>query len=281
MGSNSRSNSSQTTNNTSTTFGIQGDNLGIVLNGDGNNIIDGGAFEIVGRLVDILPGIFTDSLDTVNNGFGTVEELAMIGADQNENFLNAGLDLFGGVANAQSEMMQLGMSSLTETGSILSDGFHEFTDASQRTNAAALDFSQSTTETAFDFGRDAIDANTGLAELVADSLTGTAENMAELANDAMMQNADLSAVSIDAIENAHSTNAQLAERAISSAENVTGDSQKLLTSGFNDMLGLMERFSRSDGANLADGNNKTILMLFGGVSVTVIIVALIATRSKK
>lgn len=263
MGSNSRSASSQTTTNTSTTFGIQGDNLGLVLNGNGNTVTDGGAFDIVASLVDMLPGIFSSGMNSVSDGFGTVEELAQIGADQNADFLNAGLDLFAGVSENQSEMMRLGMNSITETGSILSDGFHEFTDASQRTTEAALD------------------ANTGLAELVTASITGTAENMAELATEAMMENADLSVATIDAVERANSNNALLAERAMQSAETVSFDSQKQLASGFKEMMGFAERYSRSDGAALADANNNTMLMLFGGISLTVIIVAVIATRRKK
>lgn len=55
MGSSSRSASSQTTNNTSTTFGIQGANNGLVINGSGNTITDGGAFKLIGDFVDTLP----------------------------------------------------------------------------------------------------------------------------------------------------------------------------------------------------------------------------------
>ncbi|QBF81266.1 hypothetical protein EXU30_00080 [Shewanella maritima] len=285
MGSSSRSNSNQNTENNSETIGIGGENLGMIITGDGNSIIDGGAFDIVGKLVELLPGVISDSLFTV-------EQINDGAVEQNQAFLEAGSNLFNEVGAANQEMMRLGYNSLTETGEILSDGFNELIDSQSDGFSDLVEAQQQTSNSAFEFGRalfgdsiglseTAIQENTALAELVAVSIADSSGQMAELASEAMMENADLSTASIEAIEQAHANNAVLAERAISSAETVTGDSQKLLTSGFNDMLGLMERFSRSDGAALADANNKTILYLAGGLGLTVVIVTLLATTRDK
>ncbi len=104
MGSSSRSNSSQTTENNSTTFGIQGPNNGLILNGSGNTVTDGGAFKTVGNLIDILPIFFTQGAGMVSDGFNTVTDVAMMGERQTEQAFNAATDMYGQSIGLQRDL---------------------------------------------------------------------------------------------------------------------------------------------------------------------------------
>ena len=266
MGSSSRSASTQTTENNSTTFGIQGPNNGLILNGSGNTVTDGGAFDLVGRFVDILPGVFMDGLDSVNNGFNAVTDVAMVGERQNEHLLNTAGSLFGEVSNAQQDMMRLGAEVLTETGQVMA----------------------SSQERAFNFGRDAIEQ----VGYTADSAINA--NL-DVTTAAINGNTDLAAVVSGALERANDNNTILAGRSMDNAEFLAGrsmDNSALLAEtltkttldsgneaneiamgqlqrGFDSMMGFAEQYSRSDGAALAENNNKTMLFMLGGPALCV------------
>ncbi|WP_351001092.1 hypothetical protein [Shewanella sp. TB7-MNA-CIBAN-0143] len=253
MGSSSRSASTQATENNSTTFGIQGANNGLILNGSGNTVTDGGAFKLVGDFVDQLPMFFTQGAGMVSDGFNAVTDVAMMGERQNENLLNAAGNLFGDVSNAQIEMSRLGSQMMTETGDIL----------------------QNSQENAFNFGSDAMDhvSQTADSAIYANGLVTT---------EAMNGNSDLAAIVAGAIETANSNNTFLAGRSIDNSSllaeslartsldagndaNATAMGQ--LQRGFDSMMGFAEQYSRSDGAALAENNNKTMLYTLGGTAL--------------
>ena len=125
MGSRSRSRSSQATKNSSTTFGIQGANNGLVLNGSGNTVTDGGAFKIVGDMADMLPQLFRQGAGMVTDGLNAVTDVAMMRERQTTSVLNTANDLFLESNSTQREMMRLNADALTETGEILSRGVTE------------------------------------------------------------------------------------------------------------------------------------------------------------
>ncbi|WP_345864606.1 hypothetical protein [Shewanella algae] len=259
MGSSSRSNSTQTTSNQSTTFGIQGANNGLILNGSGNTVTDGGAFDIVGRIVDVFPQLFSQGAGMVDSGFNAVTDVALMGERQNENVLNAMVDLYGETSNAQSEMLRLGADVLTDTGEILNR---------QQTEA-------------YDFGREAM----GQVGKTADSAIFANSQVTQAALDG---NYDLTALVATALEKANLNNTDLASKAMdnstylatelsSNAMAATNDANKdafrQLADGFDSMMGFAEQYSRSDGAALAESNNKTMLFALGGVTVTALAVA--------
>jgi hypothetical protein len=263
MGSSSRSNSDQQTNNSSISQAAQGDLNGVMLNGNNNTVTDGGAFKIIGDLVDQLPMFFSQGSGMVSDGFNAVTDVAMMGERQNENAFNTALDLYGEASNAQQQMFEVGSQVLTESG---------------RNQLRA-------TEESFNFGRDAMD--------MAGRATDTAINANERITLAAMDgNTDLTGLIAGALENANNNSSDLAalsmtnntsfaRDALDSTTEAQRDATGQLVEGYDMMLDSFNSFSRSDGAALAESNNKTLLMLFGGAAVTVVVVAVIATRSKK
>ncbi|MCW3173749.1 hypothetical protein [Shewanella subflava] len=253
MGSSSRSASTQATENNSTTFGIQGANNGLILNGSGNTVTDGGAFNLVGKLVELLPDFNQAGLDMVSDGFNAVSDVSMVAERQNEHLLNTAGDLFGDVSNSQNEMMRLGASVLTETGDIL----------------------QNSQNNAFDFGSDAMEhvSQTADAAIYANGMVTT---------EAMRGNSDLAAIVAGAIEAANDNNTFLAGRSMDNsavlAETLTKTTLDAgneanetamgqLQRGFDSMMGFAEQYSRSDGAALAENNNKTMMYTLGGAAL--------------
>ncbi len=260
MGSSSRSRSSQSTNNNSVTFGIQGDNHGQVINGSGNTITDGGAFSIVSDIANMLPDLFS-------GGLNAITDIAGIGADQNQALLDAGVDLYAGVADQNEAFLNVSENVLSNAGNILSDGFETYADQLSETNQLALE------------------ANASLADSVVGAVATTNDNMRELAEESMLQNANLAGHSIDtvsqALANANDNHTELAQRAISSAEQTSLASNKFLVSGFEDMMNFANTFSRSDGAELAKNNTQTIALVSAVAVVAFISLAIVTSRSKK
>lgn len=253
MGSSSRSASTQATENNSTTFGIQGPNNGLILNGSGNTVTDGGAFKLVGDVVDTLPIMFTQGAGMVSDAFNAVTDVAMVSERQNEHLLNTAGDLFGDVSNSQNEMMQLGAEVLTDTGAIL----------------------ERSQERAYDFGTDAILEMSNTAD-------GAMSANLEVTRAALNGNADLTAIVAGAIERSNDNNTFLAGRSMDNsavlAETLTKTTLDAgnkanetamgqLQRGFGSMMGFAEQYSRSDGAALAENNNKTMLFMLGGTAL--------------
>lgn len=121
MGSSSRSTSDQTTENSSTTFGIQGANNGLILNGNGNTVTDGGAFKIIGDLVDTLPMIFSTGAGMVTDGFNAISDFSMSVERQGESFLNASGEMYSDSIGFGTDVMRLGFDSMTEQGELMAE----------------------------------------------------------------------------------------------------------------------------------------------------------------
>lgn len=266
MGSSSRSNSSQASSNISTSFGIQGDNQGQVINGSGNTVTDGGAFDVVGRLVDILPYFGDMGVTMVSDAFSSVGDVAMMGERQNENFLNAAVDLFGESSTAQRDMMRLSADTMTEAGEIMSNNSRDAFDFAGGVVGQAIGSVSDTADFAINANRavtqDAIAGNKDLAVTVADALAGANDNNTALSKMAMDNSAYISANALESVNQANN------------------DAFKQLSGGFDSILNWANDFSRSDGADLADKNNKTILYIVGGLALTGVATAVILRGSK-
>lgn len=253
MGSNSRSASSQTTSNISTTFGIQGANNGLVINGSGNTITDGGAFDIVGRIVDIFPNLFGQGVSMVSDGFNAVTDVALMGERQNENFLNAAVDLFGETNSAQQDMFRVGANALTEFGDLQSRGFETFTNATRDNLSESLKFADGAASLNAAVSQASMDNSVSLAKVVSDALSKANDNNTYLAGNAMTNSADLAE--------------SLTKVALDSGNQANKDATGQLQRGFDSMMDFAEQFSRSDGAALAESNNKTMLYMLGGTAL--------------
>ena len=266
MGSSSRSNSNQTSKNESVTFGIQGANNGSIINGSGNTVTDGGAFAIVNDIARyLLPDLASGANQMASDAMFAATDLAQAGVNQNQDFLRAGVDLFGETSSAQQEMMRLGANVLTDTGDILTRQQQESFDFARNVTDQSINAVSDTADTAINANRqvtqDAMDANKDLAVIVADSLQTANDNNTMLAKYSMDNSAILA-------EN-------VSQSAIDSVTQANNDAFKQLASGFDSMMGFAEQYSRSDGADLAAQNNRTMLMALGGVSLTALAVAYI------
>lgn len=253
MGSSSRSASSQTTNNTSTTFGIQGANNGLVINGSGNTITDGGAFDIVSNIADMFPQLFSQGAGMVSDGFNAVTDVAMMGERQNESFLNAAVDLFGETNSAQQDMFRVGANALTEFGDLQSRSYETYTNATRDNLSDSLKFADGAVAINAEVSQASMDNSKSLATTVADALARANENNTYLAGTAMTNSADLAE--------------SLTKTALDSGNQANKDATSQLQRGFDSMMGFAEQFSRSDGAALAESNNKTMLYMLGGTAL--------------
>ncbi|MCS6102354.1 hypothetical protein [Shewanella baltica] len=253
MGSSSRSASSQTTNNTSTTFGIQGANNGLVINGSGNTVTDGGAFDIVSNIADMFPQLFSQGAGMVSDGFNAVTDVAMMGERQNESFLNAAVDLFGETNSAQQDMFRVGANALTEFGDLQSRSYETYTNATRDNLSDSLKFADGAVAINAAVSQASMDNSKSLATTVADALARANENNTYLAGTAMTNSADLAE--------------SLTKTALDSGNQANKDATSQLQRGFDSMMGFAEQFSRSDGAALAESNNKTMLYMLGGTAL--------------
>ncbi|ABV36809.1 hypothetical protein Ssed_2200 [Shewanella sediminis HAW-EB3] len=261
MGSNSRSASSQTTNNTSTTFGIQGANNGLVLNGNGNTVTDGGAFKVVGDLVKTLPMFFSQGAGMVSDGFNAVSDISMSVERQGENFLNASGQLVEGAFDTNIELARLSTDSLTELS--------ELTAESNRNTlllgAGVLDNAAASLDDAArlnaDISKASMEGNFDLAQLVTGAVARSGED-----------NAILAGKSLD-------NSAYLAEMTTKTIADSSRDANKQLADGFGQVMDFANDFSRSDGAAIAESNNK-MMMVAGGVVLTLAVLVVVASKRK-
>lgn len=160
MGGKSSSSSKQSTNQTSFSFGLDGDNYGAAVAGDNNQvtITDGGAFALVG---DAMAGVsravgevLQSNNDTTNSAFSFADGMAdsafdFAGDSQREAFGFAG-QVVDGYADVMADAADLQRDAMSEVG-----------DASRR----------------------AIDANTDLAELSILEGSNLAQAVARLSSD--------------------------------------------------------------------------------------------------
>jgi hypothetical protein len=247
MGSNSRSASDQTTNNTSTTFGIQGANNGLVLNGNGNTVTDGGAFKIVGDIVDILPSIFSQGAGMVSDGFNAVNDLSLSVERQGESFLNASGQVIEGAFDTNVELARLSHDSLSDLSTLTAENNQE----TLRFGADVLSGASSVIDEAArlnaDISQASMEGNFDLAELVTNAVARSGEDTALLAGKSL------------------DNSAYLAEMTTKTIADSSREANKQLSDGFSNVMDFANDFSRSDGAALAESNNKMIAMVGGGL----------------
>ena len=327
MGSSSRSASSQTTNNTSTTFGIQGANNGLVLNGNGNTVTDGGAFKVVGDLVNLLPDFFAAGESMVSDGFNAVSDLSLSVERQGESFLNASGEMYSDSIGFGTDVMRLGFDSMTEQGELMAESsrntagvandamgymsdmsegvirsnerqtdsflnasgqmiegvfdvntevnrlsYDALSDMSQligENNQDTLMYGANVTNSAFasmddaarlnaDISQASMDNNFDLAELVTNAVSRSGEDNAYLAGKALDSNAQLAGQSLD-------NSTYLAEMTTKQIADSSRDANKQLSDGFDNVMDFANDFSRSDGAAIAESNNKMMMLVGGGL----------------
>ncbi|MBB1322119.1 hypothetical protein [Shewanella sp. SR43-8] len=264
MGSSSRSASTQATENNSTTFGIQGANNGLILNGSGNTVTDGGAFKLVGDIVDALPIFFSQGAGIISDGFNAVSDFTMSSERQGENVINGAVDIFNRGTDANIEMMRLGSDTLTETGDILRSGL----DAAYDFGSDAMQNVSTNADISMQLGRDlasdSMNNNYKLSELITDATSKANDNNTFLSGRSMDNSAYLAET--------------LAKTAMDSGNEANKQATNQLISGFEDMLNFADGYSRSDGSQLAKDNNNTMLLMVGGFAVVVLGAVVIVSR---
>lgn len=260
MGSNSRSRSEQTTENNSTTFGIKGPNNGQIINGSGNTVTDGGAFDIVSDIANMFPQLFSQGAGMVTDGFNAVSDLSMSVERQGENFLNASGQLVEGAFDTNVELARLSNDSLTEIAELTAES-----------NQNTLNFGAGVVNNAFasmddaarlnaDISKSAMEGNFDLATLVSNAVSDSADNNALLTGKALDNSAYL----------AEMTTKQIADS--------SREANKQLADGFSNVMDFANDFSRSDGAALAEKNNNMVMMIGGGVLLFTAVVLVASMR---
>jgi len=250
-GSSSATRSTQTTNNTSLSQGIQGDNSGVVLNGDGNTIqmtdmgaIDGalniasemagGALDVANYAVDANASLVGQSLDYANdmaqNNAGLAKDSMLYNAELAQDSMSNSAELASGVTDASIEM--LGMS-LDANGQAL--------------NTSAL----------------LMDSALGRA-------AGLISNQQEVNNSALMAGYELATQSVD---DGNALALALTEQTTNAMIEQSSDTFDSLNGGFKSMMQFADNASRSDGAMVAKSSNKVLMVGLGVAGLAAIAIA--------
>ncbi|MDN5369593.1 hypothetical protein [Shewanella fodinae] len=268
MGSKSNSKQSQDTSNQSTTFGIQGDNTGSVINGSGNVVTAGGAFDIVNRIVDMFPGLAN-----------VVTDMTMSGERQTENVLNAAVDNTNAVLSTTEALAKMGRDSMTEAGQVVGNVTESAFDYGTQAMRSVQDSAALAMDSNLSLAKQATDANTAVTTMAAKSLENANNNTADLASRSIDNSAMLAG---DAMDNAAYLAEVLSKTALDSGNAMQKDTTQQLITGFQGMMDFANSYSRSDGADLAKANNQTLLYMGGGFGVLMIIMLFVVIyRGKK
>ena len=244
-GSSSSTRSTQATNNTSLSQGIQGDNTGVVLNGDGNSIqmtdmgaIDGalnvanqmtsGALDAVNYAVDANASIVGQSLDNAN-------QMAQHNAELAQNAMNNGAELADSVIDSGVDM--LGMS-LDANGQALN------------TSALLIDSALART-------------------------TDLISNQQDVNNSTLMAGYELATRSVSDGNALALALTEQTTNAMTEQSNNTFDS---LNNGFKSMMQFADNASRSDGSMVAKSSNQVLMV---GLGVAGLVTAALAFKGNK
>ena len=243
-GSSSSTRSTQATNNTSLSQGIQGDNTGVVLNGDGNSIqmtdmgaIDGalnvanqmtsGALDAVNYAVDANASLVGQSLDNAN-------QMAQHNAELAQNAMNNGAELADSVIDSGVNM--LGMS-LDANGQALN------------TSALLMDSALART-------------------------TDLISNQQDVNNSTLMAGYELATRSVSDGNALALALTEQTTNAMTEQSNNTFDS---LNNGFQSMMQFADNASRSDGSMVAKSSNQVLMV---GLGVAGLVTAALAFKGK-
>lgn len=207
MGSKSKSSSSQTTNNYNTSFGIDGDNNGLVTNGDGNSF---NIQQTDHGLVDALTSVWGDMAGNQSDMTRAAENMTADGFNFASDVNRDSLDFAG---NTLADAYGFGGDALNAMQDSQNQAFDFGSDA-----LAAM---QSGQRDALDFGSDALQMTGDLAQ---DSIN--AQNA--LAETSIIENSDLARGVAELAENMHGNNTAFANNAILTVSDSLGDANNNL-----------------------------------------------------
>ncbi|AVJ51879.1 hypothetical protein [Pseudoalteromonas phage Cr39582] len=278
-GGNSKSTSNQTTNNENTNIATQGDNLGAVINGNGNSVTmtDHG---LVDALVDI-GGYMSDSTQAA---FGAASDMAYSstefagqaitdGFDYAEGINRDSLDMAEGVNRDSlnfgrdaldfgSDALEFGSDALSVTGDLMTDAMQYSSDAmlaSIEGNAGlagqVIDANTAMTGQSLNFGLDTFNG-------AMDSLNQSNANMAMLAEFTSNQSTDLAR---DSMAFGADLMAQYQLNVSDANDNATNH----ILNASKSAMQFADNMSRSDGQQLAKDSNKTLMIGIVAVSAAV------------
>ncbi|WP_017217401.1 hypothetical protein [Pseudoalteromonas sp. NJ631] len=272
MGSKSNSTSRQSTNNTSVSFGVQGDNNGFMNVGDGNTY---NIQQTDHGLVNAMSNIGADMADT----FQTMTDYqTQFASDALSDAFNFGSDInrdsLDFAENNSARAFDFGADALEMGGNLALDAMQFTSDTANTAMLENGDLARAVVNSANDmhaanndfasnlFG-DAVNAVNDSNERVSEMAYFTANATSDLARDVAASNADLAGLAISSTQDA-----------LSDAYGDAADQSRL---AHKQALQFVDDMSRSDGQQLALQTNKTMMYVVVGV-VGVTVVAMMAGR---
>ncbi|CAM3912825.1 hypothetical protein [Pseudoalteromonas maricaloris] len=267
MSSKSSSDARQTTNNTSTTFGIDGDNNGYITNGDGNTYhitqTDHGLVDALSAFGSDISGAAIAGFDAASNmttdGFNFASDVTRNGFNYASDVNRDSLDFAGDALNQVGDTAD---TAITANSNLARD----MVEYSAGLNSDVLDFAGDTLDT------------------TVNALSDANGRIGDIASDAMSNSAQLAGMSIDAADNANARMSDLAYVSIDKGNNLARDLTESMLSATQDayktasdqsILANKQAFqfadnaSRSDDQQLAVSTNKTMMVVIsvvGGVA---------------
>lgn len=277
----SKSRSSQATSNSSTSIGVQGDNLGATIAGNGNNVtmtdhgLVNALVEIGGNMNEIGLAGFSAASDmayssaeladnAIANGFDYASDVNSDSLNFAENVnadslsfadgvvgdsLGLVYDVMSGTGDLLSESMayqsDITNRALTENADLASDSIA----ASEYALDASLQFGSSTFDSALNAVSESSAYMAAMAENSNNNATDLARDVMLFSGDAMNQNNDLALAFGQAVAEANET--------------ATGQ----IVNAHKSALQFADNMSRSDGQQLAKDSNKTLMVSIVAISV--------------
>lgn len=248
----SKSEQKSESKNESVSIGIGGDNLGLIVNGNGNSITqtDFGAIEAAG---DIAIGAF----DSVNNANDNLSYIASDGLSLAESVSENSIALADSVsANSMALADSLGNAGINAGVELAQDGFMFANDAINTNSALVsqygdlsalmLDRTLSSNESAFSQVGELLDSQ-GERNLNAALAVG------EAGYQQLMLGTDLAR--------------DLSEQSSEASFEMQKNNNSTLENGFKSMMQFADSVSRSDGSKIAESTNKTVMALAGAGAV--------------
>ncbi|NWL16320.1 hypothetical protein FHG08_11520 [Pseudoalteromonas sp. Scap03] len=271
-GSSSKSDSKQSTSNTSTSFGVQGDNNGFITNGSGNSynitqtdhgLVDG-LVDIWGDMAGNQREMTIAAENMTKSGFNFASDVNRDSLDfAGETLADAygfGGDALSAMQDSQNQAFNFGADALQMTGNLATDSINAQNSLAETSIKENSDLARSVTEMAENMhGNNTAFANNAILT-VSDSLGDANNNMADLAYFSIENNSnlatDLAAGAVDKVADAYQD---------------AGD-QTILA--HKQALQFADHASRSDGQQLAISTNETmkyIVIGLGGVAILAVV----------
>ena len=249
MGGRSSSSSSQASNQSSFSQGLYGDNNGLNIAGNGNTV----------TYTDY--GAINEAMDVVNNSLAFADSAVATTTNAMGEVASDGLALADSLGNNAMQLgYELGNNGIN-AGTALANQSFEFASSAIDTNASLVDSYGETSALMLDR---ALASNEGVLSDTAALL----DNQSARNINAAMAVTELGQQQLQiGSELALALSSQTTEAAIEAQK----DNNAALTNGFKSMMQFADSFSRSDGASIAESNNKMIMMLAGGLVISIFI----------